>query len=66
MSKEKEEAMNEINELVNFVKESPTIMIMGLKTCMVKIEELEKKVQILEKDNFEIKTMLKYHPDFKK
>lgn len=63
MSKEKEECTNEVNELL---KESPMIMIMGLKACMIKIEELEKKVQILEKDNFEIKTMLKYHPDFKK
>lgn len=60
---EKEESMDEIS---NLLKESPMIMVMGLRACMHKIEELEKQVQILEKDNFEIKTQLKYHPDFKK
>lgn len=60
---EKDNPMNELNELL---QESPMIMIMGLKSCIQKIEELEKKVLVLEKDSFEMKTQLKYHPDFKK
>ncbi len=60
---DKEEAADAIKELI---EQSPLIMMMGLKASMQKIQEMEEKIETLEKDVFELKTILKYHPEFKK